>query len=122
MATDGKRNYRPKFHYTPEKGWINDPNGLVFDGEKYHLFAQHYPDATKWGPMHWAHAVSDDMIHWSEPMSVERNGRPFGNHYMAMASEAVGTYPNVIEGDEFVIFTDHNGTDVDRQEARFELK
>ena len=66
--------------------------------------------------------TSDDMIHWSEPMSVERCGRPFGNHYMAMASEAVGTQPNVIEGDEFVIFTDHNGTDVDRQNARFELK
>jgi len=64
MATEGRRDYRPRFHYTPEKGWINDPNGLVYDGEKYHLFAQHYPDATKWGPMHWSHAISDDMIHW----------------------------------------------------------
>ena len=70
--------------------------------------------------MEWR--VSDDMIHWSEPMKVERNGRPFGNHYMAIVSEEVGTYPNVIEGDEFVILTNHNGTDVDRQNARFELK
>ena len=64
MATKGARNYRSKFHYTAQKGWINDPNGLVHDGEKYHLFAQHYPDGTTHGPMHWSHAVSKDMLNW----------------------------------------------------------
>ena len=64
MAINGARNYRPRFHYTPEKGCINDPNGLLFDGKTYHLFAQHYPSVENIGPMHWSHAVSDDLIHW----------------------------------------------------------
>lgn len=58
--------YRPNFHFTPKTGWMNDPNGLFFYKGLYHLFFQYYPDANVWGPMHWGHASSKDMITWKE--------------------------------------------------------
>lgn len=58
--------YRPQVHFSPKAHWTNDPNGMVYYNHTYHLFFQYYPDGTTWGPMHWGHAVSPDMIHWTE--------------------------------------------------------
>jgi beta-fructofuranosidase len=54
----------PAFHITGERGWINDPNGLIYFNGQYHAFFQHYPDDIRWGPMHWGHVVSDDLTNW----------------------------------------------------------
>src|SRR5687768_14488439 len=65
-AQEVPEKYRPQFHFTPKAHWMNDPNGMVYYNGTYHLFYQYYPDAKIWGPMHWGHATSKDMVHWNE--------------------------------------------------------
>jgi fructan beta-fructosidase len=66
IMPDDSPQYRPRFHFSPQRNWMNDPNGLVFADGVYHLFFQYHPDGLKWGPMHWGHATSRDLLHWEE--------------------------------------------------------
>lgn len=104
--------HRPQFHFSPKENWMNDPNGLFYLEGKYHLFYQYYPDSTVWGPMHWGHATTTDLVHWEEqPVALypdslgyifsgsavvdEKNTSGFGNDSIAPIV-AIFTYHNPV--------------------------
>lgn len=62
--TLNEEEFRPAFHFTPEEHWMNDPNGMFYLDGTYHLYYQYYPEDNVWGPMHWGHATSTDLMNW----------------------------------------------------------
>jgi fructan beta-fructosidase len=85
--------YRPQFHYSPPRQWMNDPNGMVYLDGEYHLFYQYNPDDIVWGPMHWGHAVSKDLVHWKNltvALHPDANGTIFSGSAVADRANTSG--------------------------------
>ena len=84
---------RPAFHFTADYGWINDPNGLVYQDGSYHLYFQYNPFDTKWNNMSWGHAVSQDLLHWKQEKSVlfpDEDGMIFSGSAITNDRELLG--------------------------------
>ena len=116
-------DYRGQYHYSVKDGWGNDPNGMVYYKGKYHLFYQYY-DSPNWGPMHWAHATSTDLIHWEE-QSIQFYPDEYGTMYSGCAVIANHeTAPAIFnEGEEGLVFfitsNGGNGGDIQKITAAY---
>ena len=98
-ATD--EPFRSVYHHTPEANWMNDPNGMFYNEntQEWHLYYQYYPEATVWGPMHWGHSVSKDLVHWEHlPIAIypDENGMIFSGSCIIDRANTAGFGDNAI--------------------------
>ncbi|KAK1143508.1 Extracellular endo-inulinase inu2 [Aspergillus melleus] len=99
-ATEAQSDdYRPVYHFTPEKNWMNEPNGLIKIGSTWHLFYQHNPTANVWGNLNWGHATSTDLMHWTHEslaIKIENGVEAFTGttYYDSNNTSGLGTSAN----------------------------
>lgn len=120
LSTTTLRNeaFRPQYHFTPDTGWMNDPNGMVYYHGKYHLFYQYNPYDTVWGPMHWGHAESTDMINWKqEPIALapDKNGDIFSGSVVVDWNNSSGLFNNTTDKTGLIAYYTTNAADVGKQ-------
>lgn len=96
---------RPLFHISPSKGWVNDPNGFCYFQGQYHLFAQYNPYDVKWGPMHWLHFVSKDLVHFEEVGVALKPDQPYDQEFGCFSGSAIEK-----DGVLYLIYTGVNGS------------
>jgi|GEM_PF-2121915 len=99
--------YRPHYHFTPDIGWMNDPNGMVYYHGVYHLFYQYNPYDIVWGPMHWGHAESKDMINWTQKpvaLAPDENGDIFSGSIVVDWNNSSGLFDKTSDHTGLVAF------------------
>ncbi|MBE5808868.1 MAG: glycoside hydrolase family 32 protein [Clostridiales bacterium] len=113
MSTKGARDYRPTMHYAPPTGWINDPNGLLYENGTWHLFAQHNPAEPVWGPMHWRHATSTDLLNWQDQGIAMYPDEKLGTIYSGSAIIDKGNTSGLGDGTDpmILVYTHHGETE-----------
>lgn len=117
-----EKMYRPSLHFSPKKNWMNDPNGMFYYKGKYHLYFQHHPYSNVWGPMHWGHAISKDLISWEEqPIALfpDNLGTIFSGSAVVDHNNTSG-FGTEINPPIVAIYTNHNSTEANEGSIKFQ--